>query len=134
MTDSAQAQLRTWQNFKEQGINGEFKLENDIGEALVKRCNVLLGNLQDLRTDAALLSRLSGYGGLPSADALRKKFEQKATGGAPHDPNDNAIARIDQHIEIVTTMRDAYLAAIGKLVQVDQETGQTLTSQGDQLN
>ncbi|WP_280499649.1 ABC transporter substrate-binding protein, partial [Nocardia farcinica] len=45
--------------------------------------------------------------------------QQKATGGAPHDPNDNALARIDQHIEIVTTMRDAYLAAIGQLQAVD---------------
>ncbi|MGV9585446.1 hypothetical protein [Nocardia farcinica] len=62
------------------------------------------------------------------------KFEQKATGGAPHDPNDNALARIDQHIEIVTTMRDAYLAAIGQLQAVDEESSRTLTAQGDEIN
>lgn len=134
MTDNTEAQLKTWQNFKQQGIDGQFKLETDIGQALANRCNVLLGELQRLRSDAGFLEHLSGYGGLPSANQLKSKFQQKAVGGGSHDPNDNALYRIDQHIEIVTTMRDAYLAAIGRLKTVDQETSQTLTNQGDQLN
>jgi len=134
MTDNAEAQLKTWQNFKQQGIDGQFKLETELGDALVGRCNLLLRELQHLRSDGGRLEHLAGYGGLPSANQLKSKFEQKAVGGGDNDPNDNALYRIDQHIEIVTTMRDAYLAAIGKLETVDQETGQTLTSQGDQLN
>lgn len=134
MTDSTEAQLKTWQNFKEQGINGQFRMETEIGEALVRRCKDFLLELERMRGNVENIRLLSGYGGLPSAVVLKTKFEQKAVGGGSHDPNDNALARIDQHIEIVTTMRDAYLAAIGKLEQVDQETSQTLTSQGDQLN
>ncbi|MBF6072584.1 hypothetical protein [Nocardia farcinica] len=92
----------------------------------------MLKELQHLRSDAGRLEHLTGYGGLPSANQLKSKFEQKAVGGGEHDPNDNAIHRIDQHIEIVTTMRDAYLAAIGKLAAIDDETGRALTNQGDQ--
>ncbi|MBF6141603.1 hypothetical protein IU436_25100 [Nocardia farcinica] len=133
MTD-AESHLVYWRTLREQGINGEFELDTDIGQALYNRCEELRQQLLRVRRDAERLDRLSGYGGLPSANELRVKFEQKATGGAPHDPNDNALARIDQHIEIVTTMRDAYLAAIGQLQAVDEESSRTLTAQGDEIN
>ncbi|MBF6259524.1 hypothetical protein [Nocardia farcinica] len=133
MTD-AESHLVYWRTLREQGINGEFELDTDIGQALYNRCEELRQQLLRVRRDAERLDRLSGYGGLPSANELRVKFEQKATGGAPHDPNDNALARIDQHIEIVTTMRDAYLAAIGRLQAVDEESSRTLTAQGDEIN
>ncbi|WP_280488874.1 hypothetical protein [Nocardia farcinica] len=133
MTD-AESHLKYWRTLREQGINGEFELDTDIGQALYNRCEELRQQLLRVRRDAERLDRLSGYGGLPSANELRVKFEQKATGGAPHDPNDNALARIDQHIEIVTTMRDAYLAAIGRLQAVDEESSRTLTAQGDEIN
>ena len=134
MADNTETQLKTWQNFKEQGINGQFTLDTDIGDALVNRCEVFLLELQRMKVNAQALQFLSGYGGLRSANDLKVKFEQKAGGGGGHDLNDNVLTRLNQHIEIVTTMRDAYLAAIGKLETVDQETGQTLMSQGDQLN
>jgi len=134
MADNAEAHLKTWQTFKEQAINGELKLDTSVGDAMVLQCDTLLLALDRMRGNAARLQHLAGYGGLPSAIDLKNKFQQKAVGGGPHDPNDNAIARIDQHIEIVTTMRDAYKAAIGKLQAADQETSQTLTNQGDQLN
>ncbi|MBF6253119.1 hypothetical protein [Nocardia farcinica] len=133
MTD-AESHLVYWRTLREQGINGEFELDTDIGQALYNRCEELRQQLLRVRRDAERLDRLSGYGGLPPANELRVKFEQKATGGAPHDPNDNALARIDQHIEIVTTMRDAYLAAIGQLQAVDEESSRTLTAQGDEIN
>ncbi|AXK87713.1 hypothetical protein IU443_21410 [Nocardia farcinica] len=129
-----ESHLQQWRTLKEQGINGEFRLDTEIGQALHDRCEALRQQLLYIRRDAQQLDRLSGYGGLPSANELRVKFEQKATGGAPHDPNDNALARIDQHIEIVTTMRDAYLAAIGQLQAVDEESSRTLTAQGDEIN
>ncbi|MBF6254189.1 hypothetical protein [Nocardia farcinica] len=134
MSDDAAAQLETWRALKEQGINGQFTMDTEIGNALSGRCEQLRLALEDIRSDIVQLEFLSGYGGLPSANDLRVKFQQKAVGGAPHNPDDNALARIDQHIEIVTTMRDAYLAAIGKLEVVDQETGQSLAGQGEQLN
>lgn len=129
-----ESHLRTWQNFKEQAINGEFKLDTSIGEALYNRCEELRQQLLYIRRDVQQLDRLTGYGGLPSANEIRVKFEQKAVGGAPHDPDDNALARIDQHIEIVTTMRDAYKAAIGQLQAVDEESSHELAAQGDDIN
>lgn len=131
MADS-QEQLKTWQTFKQQGINGQFTLDEDIGSALAARCETLLTSLDGMLKDASDLEYLSGYGGLPSAQQLQQKFQQKAVGGATHDPNDNAISRIKLHIEIVTTMRDAYLAAIGQLQNVDQSNSQQMSEQTEQ--
>ena len=130
---SAEEQLKTWQDFKQQGIDGQFELDENIGAEMAKHCKTLLDALYLLRGDADRLQYLSGYGGLPSALALRQKFEQKAVGGGPHDPNDNAVTRINQHIEIVQTMHDAYLAAIGQLQSVDQSNSQQMSGQTDQV-
>ncbi|WP_280501707.1 hypothetical protein, partial [Nocardia farcinica] len=96
----AQAHLQTWRTFKQQGIDGEFRLEEGVGSALVGRCNTLLASLEEMLKSASNLEFLSGYGGLPSAQQLQQKFQQKAVGGATHDPDDNAISRIKLHIEI----------------------------------
>ncbi|WP_280503531.1 hypothetical protein [Nocardia farcinica] len=64
---------------------------------------------------------------------MKSKFERKAVGGGDHDPDDNALTRIDQHIETVTTMREAYLAAIGELEAVDQSNSQNVNTQGEQI-
>lgn len=127
-----QEQLKTWQNFKQQAISGEFTLDTDIGSALAARCDELLNSLDGMLKDASDLEFLSGYGGLPSARQLQQKFAQKAVGGAPHDAADNAVSRIKQHIEIVETMRDAYLAAIGQLQKVDQTNSQQMNANSDQ--
>ncbi|MBF6210695.1 hypothetical protein IU487_06485 [Nocardia puris] len=126
--------LKTWQKYKEQGISGDFKMEYDIGKALADRCNTLVENLYECKRDAQRLNHLGGYGGLPSALDLQRKFEAKAAGAPEHDANDNAVYRIDQHIEIVETMRDAYLAAIGQLQNVDQNNSQQMNTQTDQVN
>ncbi|PFX01395.1 hypothetical protein CJ469_03510 [Nocardia farcinica] len=78
-----QEQLKTWQNFKQQAISGEFTLDTDIGSALAARCDELLNSLDGMLKDASDLEFLSGYGGLPSARQLQQKFAQKAVGGAP---------------------------------------------------
>ncbi|HLS78195.1 MAG TPA: hypothetical protein VK083_15540 [Nocardia sp.] len=128
-----ESHLKAWQGFKEQGINGQFQLDSEIGEALYRHCEQLLQQLLRIRRDVQQLGRLAGYGGLPSALQLKTKFEQKATGGGDHDPNDNALTRIDQHIEIVTTMRDAYKAAIGQLQAVDEDSSYQLANQGEEV-
>ncbi|MBF6269781.1 hypothetical protein [Nocardia farcinica] len=134
MTDDNTADhLKTWQTYKQQGISGEFKMEHDIGAALAARCDTLVQDLYQAKRDAQGLEFLGGYGGLPSAQDLQRKYQQKAVGGAEHDPNDNAVARIQQHIEIVETMRDAYLAAIGQLQNVDQYNSQQMNGQTDQV-
>src|SRR5690606_31724481 len=131
MTD-AQDHLKAWQSFKQQGIDGEFTLDKDIGSALAAHCENLLTSLDGMLKDASDLEFLSGYGGLPSAQQLQQKFQQKAVGGATQDPDDNAISRIKLHIEIVTTMREAYLAAIGELQNVDQSYSQQMNAQTEQ--
>ncbi|WP_280501247.1 hypothetical protein [Nocardia farcinica] len=128
-----ESHLKAWQNFKEQGINGEFRLDTDIGQALYDHCELLRQQLLRMRMDIEQMRYLGGFGGLPSALQLKTKFEQKATGGGDHDPNDNALTRIDQHIEIVTTMRDAYKAAIGQLQAVDEDSSYQLANQGEEV-
>ncbi|MBF6211086.1 hypothetical protein IU487_08490 [Nocardia puris] len=134
MADDMQGHLKTWQHLKEQGINGQFKMDHDIGKALSVRCDTLLLALDEMKSNAQQLEHLAGYGGLPSALDLQRKFKQKAIGGAEHDPNDNAAYRIDQHIEVVKTMRDAYLAAIGELQNTDQNAGNQMGTQTEQVN
>ncbi|MEV6280422.1 hypothetical protein [Nocardia sp. NPDC051832] len=109
-----QAQKNNWQTLKTQGLAGEFKMDTDIGEALRKRCETFLTALDDMKDKAQTLDHLSGYGTLPSATALQGKFQNKASG------EDSAVKRIQQHIEVVQLMHDAYAAAIGKITQADQ--------------
>ncbi|MBF6355542.1 hypothetical protein IU449_13480 [Nocardia higoensis] len=53
---------------------------------------------------------------------------------APYTTPTTTSSPADQHIEIVTTMRDAYQAAIGQLQAVDEESSRKLTDQGDEIN
>ncbi|WP_327111726.1 hypothetical protein OHB12_26600 [Nocardia sp. NBC_01730] len=123
MADNMQGEIRRWQQLKQQAESGEFRMEEGIGEALRARCETFLGELRSMKTMAQRLDRLSGYGGLPSAQTLQAKFEGKAAGGDSHDPNDSAVTRVQQHIEIVTLMRDTYAVAIGKLKATDEAAG-----------
>ncbi|MEV0031119.1 hypothetical protein [Nocardia sp. NPDC050793] len=134
MADDIAGQVHRWQQLKQQAVNGEFKMEEGIGEALRKRCETFMAELDIMRTDAQALDRLMGYGTLPSAQQLQKKFEQKAGGGSAHDSDDSAVKRIEQHIEVVQLMRDTYAAAIGKLQATDQAAGNQLNAHTEGMN
>jgi hypothetical protein len=84
--------------------------------------------LENMKRQAAQLAYLSGYGDLPSAQTLQAKFEKKAVGGDSHDPNDSAVARLQQHIEVVQLMHDTYAAAIGKLQATDEAAGSRMST------
>jgi len=86
------------------------------------------------RPKAKDLDHLAGYGSLPSAMNLQQKFELKAAGGGPHDGNDSAVTRLEQHIEIVTLMRDTYAAAIGQLQSTDQAAADQMNTQTEGVN
>ncbi|MBF6068101.1 hypothetical protein [Nocardia farcinica] len=129
MADDLSGQARQWKQLKEDAVNGSFQLDDEIGTALMQRCETLLGELDNMTHQVAQLNHLSGYGGLPSALALQTKFERKAAGGGDHDPNDSALARLQQHIEVVKLMRDTYAAAIGKLQQTDQSAAGEMNAQ-----
>ncbi|GAB2674040.1 hypothetical protein [Nocardia goodfellowii] len=122
-----QSQKNNWQTLKTQGLAGEFKMDSDIGEALRKRCETFATALEQLKDKAKALDHLSGYGTLPSAIALQGKFEQKAAG------QDSAVKRIEQHIEVVALMHDAYAAAIGKITQADQSAALATKQQTEEV-
>ncbi|WP_431938490.1 hypothetical protein [Nocardia grenadensis] len=117
-----QGQLQHWQGLKQQAINGEMTLDKDTGEALAGECETLLDNLRRRRREAESLGFLSGYGGLPSAQDIKGKFETLAAV--------DATDRLNGLIAIVETMRDTYLAAIGQLTETDQNTSQALGNTG----
>ncbi|MBF6211540.1 hypothetical protein IU487_10835 [Nocardia puris] len=70
---------------------------------------------KDLLRMAGDLGHLSGFGTLPSAEALRQKFQNKAVSDA-----DSAVNQLMKHIELVSLMRDTYALAIRKLTDQDQ--------------
>jgi hypothetical protein len=119
-----------WRNLKQQAIDGELQMDYDAGSALRKECEVLLTQLQRFHDDAASLGHLAGYGGLPSALDIKRKFELKASGG---ENNDSAVARLDEMVEVVTLMRDTYAAMIGELTETDQQNSSQTTAAGEGL-
>lgn len=131
--DNLASQMRQWQQLKQQAVDGEFRMEEDIGEALRRRCEILLMGLRDMKFKAQDLAHLSGYGDLPSAKIMQAKFEKKADGGGSHDPNDSAVARLQQHIEVVQMMHDTYAAAIGKLQATDEAAGTRIDTQTGEI-
>jgi hypothetical protein len=133
MGDDLAGQLKRWQQLKQQAVSGEFHMEQDIGEALRKRCETFLTELGILKNQAQLLDHLSGYGGLPSATTMQTKFEKKAVGGDSHDTNDSAVTRLQQNIEVVQLMQDTYAAAIGKLQATDEAAGNNMNTAAEEM-
>jgi hypothetical protein len=123
-------QLAQWQSLKQQAIDGTMSIEYDLGSDLRRECETLLTALRDYRDDARSLGRLAGYGGLPSALDMQKKFELKATGG---ENGDSAVARLEGLIAIAETMRDTYAAMIGELTEIDQQNSSQTTVAGEGL-
>lgn len=124
-------ELKRWQNLKSQAIGGDLTMDHDAGAALRQECETLVAQLRVRHDRASRLSRLSGYGGLPSALDMKRKFEQKATGA---ENGDCAVDRIDGLIEIVSLMRDTYAAAIGELEDTDQQNSAQTTAAGQGLS
>ncbi|GAD85288.1 hypothetical protein FEK33_12440 [Nocardia asteroides NBRC 15531] len=133
MTDPLDQQIREWQTAEQQAADGELRMDEGIGEALRAACEAYRDRLVQLQHDALGLQTLSGYGGIPSAQILRAKFQNKAVHGDSDDSTDSAFTRLGQHIEIATLMRDTYAATIGKVGTVDQQNAAELGAKGGQL-
>jgi hypothetical protein len=123
-------QLQHWQNLKQQAIDGELRMDPGIGNALRGRCDTLRTQLDQIRKESKGLAHLAGYGGLPSALDMKKKFELKASGA---ENGDSAESRLDTMIQVVTLMRDTYAAAIGELQETDQQNSSQTTAAGEGL-
>ncbi|UGT59980.1 hypothetical protein [Nocardia asteroides] len=115
---------------KQQAIAGEIRIEEGLGNSMANVVGEYIAALEAQKLVAGKLDRLSGWGGLPSAQAIRQKLEFKAATGSADDPDDSATKRLDQHISIARDQRDTFLAAIGKLHSTDQQSADTLTNGG----
>lgn len=121
---SIEASLAQWRGYKEKAESGEFRMDEQIGRALQARCETLLSGLEDtLLSKAGLLDQLSGFGTLPSAEALRSKFANKAV-----IDHDSAVNQIKKHIDLVILMRDTYKLATQKLADQDQTNANDLNN------
>ncbi|MET9210746.1 MULTISPECIES: hypothetical protein [Actinomycetes] len=113
-----------WRNMKQQAVDGQFKIDEDLGQAIADLANQYVIDLEAQKLVASKLDRMTGWGGLPSATAIQKKLEAKATA------DESAVKRLEQHIAIARDQRDTFLAAIGKLQAVDQQTAGALGATG----
>ncbi len=122
-------QATYWRNMKQQAISGEFKIEEDLGQSIANVVSAYITELESQKLVASKLEHLTGWGDLPSAKLIRQKLEQKAVAGGTG--GDSATKRLDQHISIARDQRDTFLAAIGKLQAVDQQTAGALGANGE---
>ncbi|MGW6724369.1 hypothetical protein ACWF9G_00565 [Nocardia sp. NPDC055029] len=113
-----------WRTMKQQAVSGEFRIEEGLGQAIADVANQYVMDLEAQKLVASKLDRLTGWGGLPSAVAIQKKIEAKAIA------DDSAVKRLEQHISVARDQRDTFLAAIGKLQGVDQQTAGDLGATG----
>ncbi len=113
-----------WRNMKQQAVDGELEIDEGLGQAIADVANQYVIDLEAQKLVASKLDRMTGWGGLPSAMAIQKKLEAKATA------DESAVQRLEQHIAIARDQRDTFLAAIGKLQAVDQQTAGELGATG----
>ncbi|MFE1592262.1 hypothetical protein [Nocardia sp. NPDC058705] len=125
MANGLDQDITQWKTVKQQAVAGEFKMEEAIGEALRTACANYVTKLERLQVAAKGLEHISGFGGIPSADVLKQKFQSKAVNG---EGGDSALKRLEQHIEIAGLMRDTYAAAIGKFKETDQQRAAELNN------
>lgn len=116
-----QGMVTRWQTLYRQADGGELRIDEEIGGKLAQRAEQMLVKLQGLRNQAARLDRISGFGALASAEALKTKFALKANNGS-----DSAVKRLEQSIDVVTLMRDTYKLACGKLAEADKSAADKL--------
>lgn len=121
--DGAQmeAAVARWQTLKKQAEVGELRLDEQIGTDLARHADQMRTKLGKMLNDAMSLDRLTGFGTLSSAEALRGKFAAKA-----NDGTDSAVQRLKQSIDVATLMSETYNLAIGKLTESDQAAADKL--------
>ncbi|QIS08812.1 hypothetical protein [Nocardia arthritidis] len=106
-----------WRRVLELAKSGEIKLDPAIGKGLDKVCDDYLEKLGTVLTQIKFLADVSGFGPLPSGQALQEKFKVKASGT---DASLEAV--IKQHIEAVQLAKEAVTQAIANITGVDQAT------------
>ncbi|WP_327150071.1 hypothetical protein [Nocardia sp. NBC_01329] len=125
MADDQEDQLKYWQNLRTQAENGELRMDKTVGEALAKRCDTFIGQLNDMVVQATNLQYISGFGGLRSATQLSDKFAKKALGD-----EDSAVNRLTKAIEITGLMKQTFELSVKQIAETDDQTSSALGNAG----
>lgn len=131
MSDQTGAQIQQqsvqWKTFKQQAESGELRMDTEIGRELASHAEKMAKALDVLVSHAQSLSYMTGFGTLPSAQALQGKFSRKALDG-----DDAATTRLKQSIEVLNLMKETYELAAKTLSETDQANAQQLSQQGQE--
>ncbi|GAB2642842.1 hypothetical protein ABI214_13360 [Prescottella soli] len=111
-----------WSELGAQIDAGELYLEPDVAARCARRCAELVAELDQIKRGAAGLSRIDGFGNLPSGTALARKFEQKASGG--EYPLDQALA---EHITVVEEMQSVFEKIAQNFTATEESNAQRFT-------
>lgn len=101
---------------------GELRLEPGVAEKCAQRCAQLRAELEEIKWRSANLTRVDGFGPLPSGIALARKFEQKASGG--EYPLDQALA---EHIAVVEQMQSVFEKIAQNFTATEESNAQQFT-------
>ncbi|MBF6207021.1 hypothetical protein [Nocardia sputi] len=111
-----------WRGLLNSANAGELTLHPEIGKGLDKVCDDYLHKLDGILESAAYVRRVSGFGTLPSGQALEEKFSLKATGTAQ-----SLDALLMQHIDAVKIAKEVVAKAIANFVELDQSRADQFT-------
>ncbi|MGY5308066.1 hypothetical protein [Nocardia gipuzkoensis] len=111
-----------WRGLLNSANAGELTLHPEIGKGLDKVCDDYLDKLDGILESAAYVRRVSGFGTLPSGQALEEKFSLKATGTAQ-----SLDAVLMQHIDAVKIAKEVVAKAIANFVELDQSRADRFT-------
>ncbi|WP_280315533.1 hypothetical protein [Nocardia abscessus] len=111
-----------WRGLLNSANAGELTLHPEIGKGLDKVCDDYLDKLDGILESAAYVRRVSGFGTLPSGQALEEKFSLKATG-----TTQSLDAVLMQHIDAVKIAKEVVAKAVANFVELDQSRADQFT-------
>ncbi|MFD3702826.1 hypothetical protein ACFWUP_06725 [Nocardia sp. NPDC058658] len=103
--------------FTQSARAGEFSFDPTAAMAVVSLYDTMIRDLIAVRTHFDQASRVSGFGGFPSAQELQKGFADKATGG---------LEVVGQLIDAAMQMQEGLLCAANKFPEADALSGQRI--------
>ncbi len=113
-------QIDTWSHLATEAAAGRLKLDADIARDLDMACDKRLADLRKMLTRAVNLQSISGFGDLPSGNALERKFRAKAAGDEM-----SLDAVLKQHIQVVTDMQTVFRSTLAGYQETDTSTADT---------
>ncbi|MGK8487639.1 hypothetical protein [Nocardia asiatica] len=111
-----------WRRLLDSANAGELTLHPEIGKGLDKVCDDYLDKLDGILESSTYVRRVSGFGPLPSGQALEEKFKLKATGTAQ-----SLDAVLMQHIDAVKIAKEVVAKAIANFVELDRTRADQFT-------